>query len=111
MPIEKQLPDATEIEIGQEKIVPKACVKNLGAFLDQEMNMQDQIKNIRKLCYASLYNIGRIRKYLDRENVETLIHAFITCRLDNLNVLLPCTSDHVKFHEQAADDHEQMLLE
>jgi hypothetical protein len=90
------LPDNTELEIGQEKIRPKQCVKNLGAFLDQEMNMQDQIKNICRSCYASLHSISRIRRYLDNDSVETLVHAFITCKIDNLNVLLSCSSDYVK---------------
>ena len=35
-----------------------------------------------------LYNFKRIRRYLSRENMETLIHAFIPCRLDYCNSLM-----------------------
>ena len=80
--------------IGDEEIQPSLCVKNLGAYLDAELTMQDQIRNVSKSCYASLHSIGRIRKYLDQESVQTLVHAFITCKVDNLNSLLPCVSDH-----------------
>jgi len=32
-----------------------------------------------------LYNLRHIRKYLDQKNTETLVHAFITSRLDYCN--------------------------
>ena len=35
-----------------------------------------------------MYKIGRIRNYLDEKSTETLIHAFITCRIDQCNSLL-----------------------
>ena len=32
--------------------------------------------------------LGRIRNYLEEKSTETLIHAFITCRIDQCNSLL-----------------------
>ena len=34
-----------------------------------------------------LYNLRRIQKYLDQTNVETLVHAFISSKIDYCNGL------------------------
>ena len=47
--------------------------------------------HISKLCSVAFYhlcNIRRIRKYLSQETAETLVHAFITSRIDYCNSLL-----------------------
>ena len=51
----------------------------------------DMDVHITKTCSSAfyyLYNIRHIRKYLSRSSSETLIHAFITSRLDYCNSLL-----------------------
>ena len=47
--------------------------------------------HITKTCSAAFYylcNIRKIRKYLTKERTETLIHVFISSRLDYCNSLL-----------------------
>ena len=49
------------------------------------------LDHINKTCSAAfyhLYNIRRIRKYLSRQITESLVHAFITSKLDYCNSLL-----------------------
>ena len=41
-----------------------------------------------KSILFSYRNISRKRKYLSVENTKTLVHAFVTCRLDNGKALL-----------------------
>ena len=49
------------------------------------------VEHITKASSAAfffyLYNIRRIRKYLSKENTETLIHAFVSSRIDYCNSL------------------------
>jgi hypothetical protein len=52
------------------------------------MNMKKHISSICKSACASLYNIGRIRKFLDQASAERLINAFVTSRLDCDNSIL-----------------------
>ena len=47
--------------------------------------------HISKTCSSAFYypyNIRHIRKYLSKEHIEQLIHAFVTSRLDYCNGLL-----------------------
>ena len=50
--------------------------------------MDTYIQNICRSASYALYKISRIRNYLDEKSTETLIHAFITCRIDQCNSLL-----------------------
>ena len=51
-------------------------------------NFDSLPKNICRSASYALYKIGRIRHFLNEKSTETLIHAFITCRLDQCNSLL-----------------------
>ena len=46
------------------------------------------LKKLSNSSFYYLYNIWRIRKYLSRRCTETLVHAFITARIDYCNSLL-----------------------
>ena len=50
--------------------------------------MGDHITKTSSAAFYYLYNIRRIRKYLSKECTTTLIHAFISSRLDYCNSLL-----------------------
>ena len=64
------------------------CVKNLSFGIDPNLNMHHHITNVRRAGFFYLHNIRRIKKYLLRDSLLTLVHAFITSRLDHCNALL-----------------------
>ena len=64
-------------------------VRDLGVIFDSNLNFRSHINNIcRASSLAVRINIGRVRKYLSRSQVERLIHAFISSKLDYCNSLL-----------------------
>ena len=50
--------------------------------------MRHHITNMCKAGFFYLHNIRRINKYLSRDSLLTLVHAFTTRRLDYCNALL-----------------------
>ena len=61
------------------------------------MTMQSQINSITKSGFYHLRNISRIRKCLSKEACITLVHAFVSSRLDYCNILLNGVPDcHIK---------------
>ena len=79
------------VKVGNADIVPHSPVKNLGVWLDLNLSMVEHITKASSLAFFHLYNICRIRKYLPRENMETLIHAFVSSRIDYCMVCLTAT--------------------
>ena len=76
------------ISIGNDTVSAVDSVRNIGAVIDEKLTMIPHLNNITKTCYQHLRSIGQIRKYLTAAATTTLIHAFITSKLDNLNSLL-----------------------
>ena len=68
-------------------IPPSNSVKILGCVLDKQLNMNDQITSVSKSVNYHLRNIGRIRKYVDKETCHTIVRTLITSRLDYCNSL------------------------
>ena len=80
--------DVCNISVGDYDIYPSSCVRNLGAWFDNKLSMSTHVTKICNATFYHLHNIRRIKKYLSRDSLLTLIHAFITSRLDYCNGLL-----------------------
>ena len=76
------------MQVGESSITPASRVKNLGCWFDGQLKMDTQINSIRKTALFHLYNIRRIRKFLNFECTKILVNAFVTSRLDFCNSLL-----------------------
>ena len=73
--------------IGDECIRFSDEVKNIGVWLDQNLNLDKHINKIVSHCYKLLKDLGRIRNVLSQKHAEMLVHAIITSRLDYCNSL------------------------
>ena len=80
--------DSCSITVGDNRISPSPCVKNLGSWFDSNLSMTDHINKACNAAFYHLHNLRRIKKYLSRDSLITLVHAFITSRLDYCNSLL-----------------------
>ncbi len=68
--------------------VTSSTVKNLGVILDSNLSFENHISNVTKTAFFHLRNIAKLRNMLSVSDVEKLVHAFMTSRLDYCNALL-----------------------
>ena len=68
----------TPLLVGRDIIVPVPVARYLGITLDKHLRLNQHINNVSKSGSYAIRNIGRIRKYLNNEDCEKLIHAFVT---------------------------------
>jgi len=78
----------TSIVVGGQVIQCSKSVRNIGAYLDQHMTMDNQVSNMCKSAWINLHRIRQIRQYVTSEQTKTLVHAYVTSRLDQFNALL-----------------------
>ena len=76
------------IKIGDTEIKPVTSLRNLGSMIDENLSMEHQITKTCSTAFYHIRNIRHIRKYLDVKSTETMVHAFITNKLDYCNSLL-----------------------
>ena len=78
----------SHLVVGESRISPSTKVKNLGSGFDSNLDMLSNVNNICSSSFYYIYNIRRIRKYLSHRTAISLIHEFITSKLDYRNSLL-----------------------
>ena len=74
--------------VGDEKISPSASVRNIGAVFDSSMKLNEQVTAQCKSAWFNIHRIGKIRKYLNKNQSQVLVHSLVTSRIDHHNSLL-----------------------
>ncbi|XP_072039557.1 uncharacterized protein [Amphiura filiformis] len=80
--------DSVTVCVGDANVPASSTARNLGVIIDDHMTLSQHVSSICRSASFALYNIGKLRKYLDQASVETLVHSFVTSRLDSCNSLL-----------------------
>lgn len=78
----------SSIRIGSHDIIPTSSVRNIGVQFDNHLKMDKQITTMCKSAWFSLFTISKIRNFLTEEQTKTLVHAYVTSKLDGFNSLL-----------------------
>ena len=76
------------LQVGDHNIDPLLNARNLGAIIDNSLSMNNHINQICKASFYHIHNIRGISKFLSKECLQTLVHAFVTSRLEYCNSLL-----------------------
>ena len=61
--------------------------KNLGVLLDTELSFAPQINRVVSSCFATIKDISRIKKFLNKQQLKTLVSTLVFSKLDYCNSL------------------------
>ena len=75
------------VRVGDDLIHPSATVRNLGVIFDTNMTMVSQISAVVRNSFLSLRDMYKVRQSLPRDATESIVHSFVTTRLDYCNSL------------------------
>ena len=80
--------------------------RNLGVNFDQAMQLDTHIKSVTRTCFFHLRNIAKLRSVVSHSDLEMIIHAFVSSRLDYCNSVLTCLNktplDRLQFIQNTA---------
>ena len=76
------------ITAGESVVNTKQIVTNLGSWFDSQLSISTHISKLCSSAFFHLHNIRRIRKFLSPVETNSLVHAFVTSRVDYCNSLL-----------------------
>ena len=87
--------DLTSLANLSEALVSDEPTRNLGVLLDSELTMAAHVSKLCQVCFYQLRQIRTIRHSLSTPSRLTLVHAFISSRLDYCNSVLFGASSHL----------------
>ena len=79
---------STSLTLGDTDVPISTCVKSIGAHLDSELKMDTQISAVCRAAWFYLHQISKIRRYLNDDQLKTVIQAHVISRIDQNNSLL-----------------------
>lgn len=74
-------------DLGPLELFVKPTITNLGVKMDSDLKMDKQINAVVGKSFAQLRKLAKVKPFLTRSVFETVIHAFMTSRLDYCNAL------------------------
>ncbi|KAM9790323.1 uncharacterized protein ACBT44_018929 isoform 1-T2 [Syngnathus typhle] len=98
------------LTIDSSNITPSPLARNLGIIFDPTLSFQPHVSSVVKTSYFHLRRIAKIRHCLSLPAAESLIHAFISSRLDYCNSLLTGITAHSLHRLQLVQNSAARLL-
>jgi len=63
-------------------------VRDLGVTLDPQLSMKKHVDSVVRSCFYQLRQLRAMRRSVPDDAMQTLVHAFITRRVDYCNAVL-----------------------
>jgi len=82
------------LQMDASSITPNGSVNNVGVIFDQCINMHEHVTSVCIAAYYHLKNIHSLKAFLTQESLLTVVHAFLTSRIDYCNFPLYGISDY-----------------
>lgn len=80
-------PNGSAVNLGALAPYLKPAVRNLGVTFDCNMKFDMHISNVVKMIFFQLRLLSKVKPFLNRHDLEKVIHVFISSRLDYCNAL------------------------
>lgn len=85
--------EATIIDLGSLAQYVKPVITNLGVKIEANLKFESQVRAVVRSSFFHLRELAKIKTILSKQHFETVIHAFVTSRLDYCNALYFGVSD------------------
>ena len=86
-------------------------LKNVGVVIDKNLKFDSHVNTVVSHCYALIKDVRRIRDYLKREDLEKLVHAIISHRLDYCNsIYLNITKKNIQKLQKCQNSAARLIL-
>ena len=85
-------PSLDSIMVGDHHVNQSDKAWNIGVAFDETLAMDKHVSSVCNSALFHLWNVAKIRMYLTSESTKTFVHAYVTCRLDN--IVTCCSSGH-----------------
>jgi len=108
--VDRNIVTVNEVALSTGPLGFSTVVSNLGVHFDEQLSMADHITVVCKSCFFQLRQLHLIRSYLTMDSAKTLVHAFISVRLDYCNSLLVGAADCIIQKLQAVQNAAAQLI-
>ena len=85
------------LQLGADTVAARDQVRLLGVTISADLSLDRHVSVVSATSFHSLRQLRRVRHSLNTESTATLVHAFVTSRLDYCNILL-AGSPKTRYH-------------
>uniref|UniRef100_A0A3P9NVX9 Reverse transcriptase domain-containing protein n=1 Tax=Poecilia reticulata TaxID=8081 RepID=A0A3P9NVX9_POERE len=96
--------------LGNLSCTVKSNLRNLGVFMDGAMSMERHVTQLVRNCFFQIRNISKLCEMVTYGELEMIIHAFVSSRLDYCNSLFTCLNKRELMRLQVVQNSAARLL-